>query len=86
MFEGIKIVRQIKKLVLGSSNIPGSLVTQSEHLAKQNLYTVEEVAVMIVQIALSNNYISRTDLTPKGELLVSEEEKLTTENEQLFKE
>ena len=79
MFEGIKIVRAIKKLVKDSSGIPGSLVTETEHLAKQNFYSIEDVAVMIVQIALSSNYISRDNLTPRGEMLVSEAEKLGAE-------
>jgi len=34
MFEGIKIIKAIRKLVKDSSGIPGSLVTESEHLAK----------------------------------------------------
>lgn len=76
MFEGIKIIRAIKKLVKDPSSIPASLVTESEHLAKQNIYSIEDVAVMIVQIALSSNYISRDNLTPRGEALVSEAESI----------
>lgn len=79
MFEGIRIVRSIKKLVKDSSNIPGSLVTECEDLAKQRLYTIEDVAVMVVQIALKSNYITRDILTERGEKLVSEAEKLTSD-------
>ncbi len=81
MFEGIKIIKAMKKLVKDSSSIPGSLVSESEHLAKQKFYTIEEVAVMIVQIALSSNYISRDNLTDRGEMLVSEAEKLESDSE-----
>ena len=76
MFEFIKIIIAIKKLVKDSSSIPGGLVTESEHLAKQKFYSIEEVAVMIVQIALNSNYMGRDNLTDRGEMLVSEAEQL----------
>jgi len=41
MFEGFKIVRSLKNLVNDTSNIPGNLVGENEHLAKQNIYSAE---------------------------------------------
>ena len=74
MFEAFKIIKTIKKLVNDSGSIPGSLVTETEHLVKQKLYSIDEVAVMVVQVALRSNYISRDNLTPRGETLISEAE------------
>jgi len=37
---------------------------------------VEEITGIILQIAIKQNYIKRTNLTAKGEMLVSEAEKL----------
>lgn len=53
MFEGFKIIKQLKKLSKDTSNIPSNLVTESEHLVKQNFYSAEGVAVMILQTALN---------------------------------
>lgn len=72
MFEGFKIIGSLKKLTNNSSKIPSSLVTQSEHLVKQKLYTAEEVAVMILQTCFEQAYISRSNLKPRGEKLISE--------------
>lgn len=81
MFEGFKIIKQLKKLSKDTSSIPSSLVTESEHLVKQNFYSAEDVAVMILQTALNLNYITRDNLNPRGEMLISEIEKYETENE-----
>ncbi len=80
MFEGLKIIRCLKNLSKDTSNIPGSLVTESEHLVKQNFYSAETVAVMILQTALNLNYITRDNLKPRGEMLISEIEQYETEN------
>ena len=81
MFEGINIIRSLKKLSNDTSNIPASLVSESEHLVKQNFYSAEDVAVMILQTALNLNYITRDNLKPRGEMLISEIEKYESENE-----
>lgn len=81
LFEGIRIVKAIKKLTNKPEAIPGRLVTESEHLAKQKFFTIEEVAVMIVQIALESEYIDRNHLTLRGEKLISEVERLESNND-----
>lgn len=79
MFEGFKIVRSLKKLVKNTNNIPANLVGENEHLAKQKIYTAEDVAVMIIQTALHMKYINRNDLTDRGEMLLSAVEKADAE-------
>ena len=79
MFEGFKIVWSLKKLVKNTSNIPGTLVGESEHLAKQNFYSAQDVALIIIQTALNMNYINRSNLTDKGEKLLSDIEKTEAE-------
>ena len=81
MFEGIKIIKQLRNLSNDTRNIPSTLVTESEHLVKQNFYSAEDVAVMILQTALNLNYITRDNLKPRGEMLISEIEKYESENE-----
>jgi len=52
------------------------MVIKSENMEEENSYSVEEITGIILQIAIKQNYIKRTNLTAKGEMLVSEAEKL----------
>ena len=72
MFEGLKIIRQLKKLTNDTNNIPANLVTESEHLVKSNIFSAEDAAVMILQTAINLDYIDRADLKPRAEMLISE--------------
>jgi len=48
------------------------MVIKSENMEEENSYSVEEITGIILQIAIKQNYIKRINLTPKGEMLVSE--------------
>ena len=72
MLEGIRIISAVKKLTTKPSRVPGHLVTEFEDLAKRNYFSIEDVAVMIIQTAIERNHIDREELTPRGEMLLSE--------------
>ena len=48
---------------------------ESEHLVGQDSYTAEEIAGVLLLIAIKQNYIKRENLTEVGERLVAEAEK-----------
>jgi hypothetical protein len=56
------------------------MIIESE-LVEHNSYTTEEIVGTILQIAIKQDYIKRENLTTKGEMLLSEAEKLEPESD-----
>jgi hypothetical protein len=56
------------------------MIIESE-LVEHNSYSTEEIVGTILQIAIKQDYIKRENLTSKGEMLLSEAEKLEPQSD-----